>query len=166
MLLVVVDLLDAAYTRNRRSSDLEGDAAISMLLAEGALLDAAVMFLASERSKIPSGCQSVIEVERTTPASNSRLAGFERLHFRYAETGVNTYRYVGEADAVSNPAEMADLARGWPTSTCARASARTYPARCPSWTSWATTRCSPRADAWRRWQVRRPVGDWLRARSA
>ena len=74
------------------------------------MLGAAVVFLVPERSKVPSGCEGVIEVERTTPATNSRLQDFQRLHFRYAETGINTYRYVGQADAVAQSGEMADLA--------------------------------------------------------
>lgn len=105
-LLLVVDLLDQEETL----SALESDAAISILLEEGSELGAAVLFLVPERSKIPSGCRSVIEIERTTPASNSRSRQFLRMHFRYAEVGVNSYRYVGEADYISNPEHMQALA--------------------------------------------------------
>ena len=110
LLLLVVDLLDAQASTDPLFANLEGDAAISILLAEGALLGAAVVFLVPERSKVPSGCEGVIEVERTTPATNSRLQDFQRLHFRYAETGVNTYRYIGQADAIPRADELTDLA--------------------------------------------------------
>ncbi len=110
-LLVVVDLLDAASAKDSPLQKLESDAAISILLEEGALLGAAVVFLVPERSKIPSGCQGVIEIEKTTPATNSKSQQFQRLHFRYAEVGVNTFRYVGEADYVAKPDEMSALAQ-------------------------------------------------------
>ena len=32
------------------------------------------------------------------------------MHFRYAETGINTFRYVGEADTIPQPGETTDLA--------------------------------------------------------
>src|SRR6185503_4176542 len=52
-LLVVVDLLDSIYDENSPLRDLESDAAISILLEEGAQLGAAVVFLVPERSKVP-----------------------------------------------------------------------------------------------------------------
>ncbi|MCB0165939.1 MAG: hypothetical protein KDI79_17025, partial [Anaerolineae bacterium] len=110
-LVVVVDLLDAIYDPKSPLNGLESDAAMSILLEQGAALGAAVIFLVPERSKVPSGCQSVIEIERTTPATNSRIAQNEKLHFRYAEIGVNSYRYVGEADAIAKPDEMVGLAQ-------------------------------------------------------
>jgi S-DNA-T family DNA segregation ATPase FtsK/SpoIIIE len=109
-LLVVVDLLEATTDPGSPLSDLESDAAISLLLEEGATLGAAVIFLVPERSKIPSGCRGVIEIERTTPETNSRIEQNQKLHFRYAETGVNSFRYVGEADYVANPADSLTLA--------------------------------------------------------
>ncbi len=109
--LVVVDLLDSTYDEQSPLYDLESDAAISILIEQGAALGAAVIFMVPERAKVPSGCQAVIEIERTTPATNSRRQTFQKLHFRYAEVGVNTFRYVGVADAVSNPAHMDALAR-------------------------------------------------------
>lgn len=110
--LVVVDLLDSTYDENSPLHDLESDAAISILIEQGAALGAAVIFLVPERAKVPGGCQSVIEVERTAPATNSRrTTALQKLHFRYAEVGVNTFRYVGVADAVANPQHMDALAR-------------------------------------------------------
>ncbi len=113
-LLVVVDLLDAIYDAESplSLSYLESDAAITILLEEGDTLGAAVVFLVPERSKVPSGCQSVIEIERTTPATNSKIEQEQqKLHFRYAEVGVNSFRYIGEADYIAKPEEMSILAQ-------------------------------------------------------
>ena len=109
--LIVVDLMDSFNGKSPALHDLESDAAISILIEEGASLGAAVIFLVPERAKVPSGCQSVIEVERTTPATNSKSQSFQKLHFRYAEVGVNTFRYVGVADAIPNPQHMDALVR-------------------------------------------------------
>ncbi len=104
-LLMVVDLLDAGGD-DSPLKELESDAAISIMLEEGAQLGAAVVFLVPERSKVPGGCTAVIEIERTTPATNSKIEQVQKLHFRYAEVGVNSFRYVGQADAVGRPEEM------------------------------------------------------------
>ncbi len=109
-LLVVIDLLDTTYDPRSALQDVESHAAISILLEEGAMLGAAVIFLVPERSKIPSGCRSVIEIERTTPATNSRIARDTRLHFRYAEIGVNSFRYVGTADSIASLEPIDQLA--------------------------------------------------------
>lgn len=100
-LLLIVDLLDVADDKTSPLRDLEADAAISILLEEGATLGASVIFLVPERSKVPSGCLGVVEIERTLPFTNSTLHRTQTLHFRYAEVGVNSYRYVGKADAIS-----------------------------------------------------------------
>ena len=105
--LVVVDMLSDG--KPSPLSAIEEEAAISILLEEGATLGAAVIFLVNERSKAPSGCHGVIEVEETAPNTNSKTAPGRRLHFRYAETGVNTFRYVGVADH-ANLALMEQLA--------------------------------------------------------
>lgn len=109
-LLVVVDLLDAIYDVHSVLNNVESHAAISILLEEGGMLGAAVIFLVPERSKIPSGCRSVIEIEKTTPATNSHIERNAQLHFRYAEIGVNSFRYVGAADSIPDPKEMEQLA--------------------------------------------------------
>ncbi len=110
-LLVVIDLMDAIYDKNSPLDDLESDAAVSILIEQGASLGAAIVFLVPERSKIPSGCESVIEIEKTTPATNSKLQQYQKLHFRYAETGVNSFRYVGGSDYISQPEHMTALAQ-------------------------------------------------------
>ncbi len=109
-MLVVVDLMDSIYDKQSPFYDLESDAAISILIEQGAALGAAVIFLVPERAKVPSGCQSAIEIERTTPATNLK-SPLHKVHFRYAEVGVNTFRYVGEADFVANPQHMEALAK-------------------------------------------------------
>ncbi|MFV9504540.1 MAG: FtsK/SpoIIIE domain-containing protein [Oscillochloridaceae bacterium umkhey_bin13] len=94
--LVIVDMLNGGSPSEL--SDIEADAAISILLTEGAALGTAVIFLVPERSKAPSGCQGVVEIETTTPNTNSKTASGQRLHFRYAEIGLNSVRAVGLAD--------------------------------------------------------------------
>lgn len=110
-LLVVVDLMDAIYDKTSLLDDLESRAAISILLEQGADLGAAVIFLVPERSKIPSDCEAIIEIEKTTPATNSKLSQQQTLHFRYAETGVNSFRYIGQSDFISKPETMIALAQ-------------------------------------------------------
>ncbi len=110
LLLVVVDLLDATHTQHSPLGQIEADSAISFIVAEGEALGAAVIFLVPERSKVPSGCRSVIEIERTAPATSSRTESKQKLHFRFAETGVNSARYVGEADFITQPQAMQRLA--------------------------------------------------------
>ncbi|HEY1014573.1 MAG TPA: FtsK/SpoIIIE domain-containing protein, partial [Herpetosiphonaceae bacterium] len=105
-LLVVIDLLDASEDTANRLGSLESDGAISILLEQGAMLGAAIIFLVPERGKVPSGCRSVLEIEKTSPATNSKVAQNKRLFFRYAESGVNSFRYVGEADFVVDQAEL------------------------------------------------------------
>lgn len=114
-LLLVVDLLDIQEGEQSPLNDLEADAAISILLEEGAALGAAVIFLVPERSKVASGCQAVIEIQKTTPATNSTLNRNLKLHFRYAEVGVNSYRYVGSADYIAKPETMVHLAKNLAT---------------------------------------------------
>lgn len=113
-LLVVVDLLAMPFAEESpylQLNDLESDAAISILIEEGARLGAAIIFLVPERSKIPAGATAIIEIEKTTPATNSRSQQQSRLHFRYAETGVNSFRYVGQADFYAQIDPMHELAR-------------------------------------------------------
>jgi DNA segregation ATPase FtsK/SpoIIIE-like protein len=115
-ILVIIDLLHLPTTPATGATDeqpsrlatLEADAAISILLEEGEALGAAVIFLTPERAKVPSRCTAIIEIERTTPASSSRLPQLEKIHFRYTETGVNSTRYVGTADYVRHN-QMPDL---------------------------------------------------------
>lgn len=108
-LLFVVDMLQDAYDPNHDMRKVETDAALSILLEHGGDLGAAVIFLVPERSKVPSGCRAVIEIERSSPSSNQKQAHDSKLFFRYAEQGVNTFRYVGHADVIA-ASKMQELA--------------------------------------------------------
>lgn len=108
-LLLVVDLMDAAYAANSPLREIETDSALSLLLENGGQLGAAVIFLTPDRSKAPSQCEAVIEVERTTPPSNRKVNGV--LNFRYAEVGVNSVRYLGGADTVDRLQDVSRLAQ-------------------------------------------------------
>jgi len=82
-------------------SDMESEAAMSLIMSRAAQLGIAVFFLVPARQRIPSGCRSVIELTRD--ANNE-------LRFLYAETGLNSQRYVGQADAIlRNRRKMGEL---------------------------------------------------------
>ena len=108
--VVVIDLLGLSDAVDRRLHEIESDAAITILLAEGATLGATVIFLVPERAKAPSGCQAIIEVAATAPVTNVKQAPNPQIHFRYAETGLNSLRYVGIADGIADLAQMRQLA--------------------------------------------------------
>jgi DNA segregation ATPase FtsK/SpoIIIE-like protein len=96
-LLVVVDFLHPTEGAGRTSptlSSLEEDATISMLLQQGNVLGAAVIFLVPEPSKVPAACLAVVDVR---PDTRPSAAGFV---FRYAEVGLNRQQYVGQADFI------------------------------------------------------------------
>lgn len=95
LLLVVIDLLAPAGDGSPLNS-LETDAAISLLVSQGAELGGSIIFLVPERSKVPGGCVSVIEIESVVPDGHAQATPF----FRYAEVGLNSWRYVGRADTV------------------------------------------------------------------
>ncbi len=98
-LLVVVDML-APLPEGTTLRDLEMDPAISLLMTEGPQLGGAVIYLVPEKSKVPSGCVSVIDVT-VTKRENELEANGHQIGFRYAEIGVNTPRYIGHADAIA-----------------------------------------------------------------
>ncbi len=99
-LVVLVDLL---ATLNPGEEGLESDAAIALLLDEGARLGATVIFLVRQRAHVPGGCRALIEAERTP--------GTAQITFRYAETGVNSARYLGVADAFPELGAPQSIAR-------------------------------------------------------
>lgn len=101
-LLAIVDLLDIPNDVLDKMNAIVADGAISMLLDQGHILGAAIIFLISgDRSRVPSRCQVVIEVEKVKFADVEPEDQAEQLRFRYAEVGLNTPRYIGTADAVS-----------------------------------------------------------------
>lgn len=109
-MLIVVDLMDAAPDlpdnenplKQSWLDDLESEAATSLLMSEGRDLGAAILFLVPSRSKVPSGCGAIVELMRDANGV---------LKFLYAETGLNTPRYVGVADTIVNPAKLARFAK-------------------------------------------------------
>ncbi len=121
-LLVVVDVQNQVPEWSCLH-DIEAEAAISTILMDGQLLGAAILFLVPERSKIPSRCSAVIEVDDDPSDEDSAI-------FRYAETGFNTLRYVGKTKLVSTQ-EMArnfsknlepcDIRRGYGSSLASTA---------------------------------------------
>ena len=166
-LLVVVDLMEATYDPASPLSDLEADAAISILLEEGPALGAAVVFLVPERSKVPSGCRSVVEIERTTPATNSKIEQVQKLHFRYAEVGVNSFRYVGEADYVGKPEAMSALVKQLAELSIRESYGASLANAVPfldlmGYDSFPALE----VDTWRKWQdsIQSHYGNWLRVK--
>ncbi len=97
-LLVVVDML-SPLPEGTALRDLEMDPAISLLMTEGTQLGGAVLYLVPEKSKVPSGCVSVIDVTIKKNENELDPNGY-KVGFRYAEVGVNTPRYIGEADVI------------------------------------------------------------------
>ncbi|MCS6870143.1 MAG: FtsK/SpoIIIE domain-containing protein [Anaerolineae bacterium] len=88
-LLVVVDALSQAADSPLHS--LSTEAAVALLLTRGAQLGAAVIFVVPEREQIPSECRAVIEMKVVD----------DKPIFRYAEIGLNSMRYDGVADVIS-----------------------------------------------------------------
>jgi len=88
-LLVVVDTIGADSKSPLKDIT---DRALSMIMAQGAQLGAALIVLTETASEIPSEVQAIVELEEL---SNDGL-----MSFRYAETGLNTRRFVGSADAL------------------------------------------------------------------
>ncbi len=88
----------------------ENEAAASIIMQRGVELGASVVFVVPTPSRVPSDCQTVIEVEPV---------GAE-MAFRYAETGLNTHRFIGTADtldAVRAEKEFAYLIREYAVRT-------------------------------------------------
>jgi len=87
-LLVIVDQLEAPP--GTPLADAQSEAAASLIMQRGQELGAAIIFMVTEASQIPTDCQAVIEVEPI---------GAE-VAFRYAEVGLNTNRFIGTADTL------------------------------------------------------------------
>lgn len=105
-LLIVVDMLEPLndqWLENSTLKDLESDAAVSTIINRGLHLGAAMLVLVPDRRKVPTGCTAVIEVSRLDETT---------LDFHYAEVGLNTPRYVGVADGITNPAPLKNFAEG------------------------------------------------------
>jgi S-DNA-T family DNA segregation ATPase FtsK/SpoIIIE len=85
--LVVVDLL-GEMPENSPLADVASETLVDVINQNGPVLGAAILILANDPAKIPSDCQAMIEVASVGP----------KVVFRYAEVGVNTPRYLGDAD--------------------------------------------------------------------
>lgn len=101
-IVVVVDLLLVKDTTSRLR-DLEMDPGIALLMNEGPTLGAAILFLTDTQNKIPSGCQTTIEIGIQKSDQDTNLSNKPMVTFRYAEIGVNTPRFFGEADVIQSP---------------------------------------------------------------
>ena len=119
-ILVVVDVLEPALEWSCLK-DLEAEAAISTILLDGEALGAAIIFLCAERTKVPSRCSAVIEVDMDPLERNQAI-------FRYAETGFSTTRYLGTTTLVpsfdrarefTNALAPLDVRRGYGSSLAA-----------------------------------------------
>ena len=86
-LAIFVDLLGVT-PKDSNLKDVAGEAIVSRIIKLGKQLGAAIFFLADDVKKIPSDCDAMIEIGQVG----------ERVVFRYAETGLNTVRYLGDAD--------------------------------------------------------------------
>src|SRR3989337_1315944 len=71
--------------------EVASEAVVGLINQEGPTLGAAIIFLANEPSKIPSECQAMVEV----------AAVGEKVVFRYTEVGLNSTRYLGDADLLT-----------------------------------------------------------------
>lgn len=112
-LLIIVDLLALSPIGKSLLTDLETEAAISLLVQDGYRLGAAVIFLVPSRSRVPSGCKAVIEIEPVADNNDSETAERNRksVGFRYAEVGVNSPRYLGQTETIGKQTQLKDLAQ-------------------------------------------------------
>jgi type VII secretion protein EccCb len=102
-MLMVVDAINPAPEWSCLG-DLEGEAAISTILLDGQMLGAGILFLVPDRSKVPSRCLSVIEVDDDPVDEDAAV-------FRYAETGFNSILYVGGTKLVSTQEKVREFSR-------------------------------------------------------
>ena len=94
--LVVVDLL-GQMPDDSPLADVASETLVATINQAGPQLGGAIIFLANEPSKIPSDCQVMIEV----------AAVGAKVVFRHVEVGVNSTRYLGDADlALTNDARQ------------------------------------------------------------
>ncbi|MBN1564301.1 MAG: hypothetical protein JXA10_10715, partial [Anaerolineae bacterium] len=99
-ILLVVDMMEVPTHSTLR--DVETLPTISLIMEKGLELGAAVIFLVDRPEQIPGDCQAVIELQQIAapPDGDQDDEQGYTVAFRYAETELNTVRYVGIADAV------------------------------------------------------------------
>ncbi len=88
--LIVVDML-GDIPENSPLNDVASEAVVATANASGPTLGVAFIFLANDTTRIPSECQSMIEV----------AAAGDKVVFRYTEVGLNSPRYLGTADQIT-----------------------------------------------------------------
>ena len=89
-ILVVVDTL-GEIPDNSPLKDVAAEAAVATIMKNGPTLGAAIIFLTNTAGQVPSDCLAMAEVASVG----------ERIVFRYTEIGVNTPRYLGQADQLN-----------------------------------------------------------------
>jgi DNA segregation ATPase FtsK/SpoIIIE, S-DNA-T family len=102
-LVVIVDVL-AAVPEWSALKDLDMEPVLSSILQDGSALGAAVIFLVPDRSKVPSGCQAILEIDPDQDHTKKAI-------FRYAETGINTQRYIGRNDLLRDNEKPWDFSK-------------------------------------------------------
>ncbi len=103
-IILFVDLLHGRK-ENSVMNKLENDMTISTIIQRGHLYGASVIFFAPNINDVPSGCSAVIEITK------SKLDHGRSRRFRYIEVGVNSRRYVGEADGVDSIDQLEIIAQ-------------------------------------------------------
>lgn len=103
-LLVIVDLLQLQNPDSTLSAlaDVEGEAAVAKLMQMGDQLGVGVLFLAPERNRLPSQCQAVLELARTSTGTETA--------FRFAAVGNDAHRFRGQADTVNGVDQISRMA--------------------------------------------------------
>ena len=99
LLFVVVDLL-GTMPDGSNLKDLSGEATVARIIKMGGMLGASLVILAEDAHKIPSDCEALVEIDSVG----------ERVVFRYTETGVNSPRFLGDADQMSTKQAQTEFA--------------------------------------------------------
>jgi DNA segregation ATPase FtsK/SpoIIIE-like protein len=89
-LLIVVDLL-GELPAGSPLKDVASEGVVATITRSGPQLGAAIVFLANDATQIPSDCLSLVEVASVG----------DKVVFRYTEVGLNTPRYLGDADVLN-----------------------------------------------------------------
>ena len=90
LLVIVVDLL-ADMPADSPLKEVASEQVVALINSSGPTLGACIIFLAREPAQIPSDCVAMVEV--------ASVGG--RTVFRYTEVGLNTPRYIGDADVIN-----------------------------------------------------------------
>ncbi|MDX2076383.1 MAG: FtsK/SpoIIIE domain-containing protein [bacterium] len=108
-LLVVVDAL-TLDDPNSPMKDIQSEEAVSLIIRRGAELGVSILFLTPNASHVPSQAETIIEVDTLVEVDGSRVTETGVL-FRYAEVGLNSTRYIGQADTIDETTAQHGFAR-------------------------------------------------------